>query len=164
MSDHPKSNKDDNSAEENVPVEEEYSENAVGTSMFDTLSNEYPKASCTFRNQLPPRWQVDIVQIGCKFIYDDGHNDNKGRVVRISGGEEDTLVASYSGCCRSYVVIVQARAFDGTDEKFHFLDTATVEPDYCGGNLTWNLVPEEKLPKSAAISPPTAPFRLVRSS
>lgn len=114
-------------------------------------------ASCTWFNDLPPHWQVDLVQIGCKFIDDDGNNDNKGANVRIRGGESGTLTSTYRGCCRSYIAVSKARAANG--EEWNFVNTATVEPGYCGGNLKIHLVPEAKFAKGAAGETP--PFKAV---
>jgi hypothetical protein len=72
-------------------------------------------ASCTWFNDLPPHWQIDIVQIGCKFIDDDGNNDNKGANVRIQGGQNGTLTSTYKGCCRSYIAVSKARAVNGEE-------------------------------------------------
>ncbi|MYE02727.1 MAG: hypothetical protein F4Y03_15915 [Alphaproteobacteria bacterium] len=93
---------------------------------MSNTENEFPKALVTFHNKLPARWQVDIVEVACKFIYDDEHNDDMGRMVRVKAGETYTLESSYSGCCRSYIVAVKGRAFDGTDEDFNWFNTATV--------------------------------------
>lgn len=117
-------------------------------------------ASCTFFNDLPPRWEVDIVQIGCKFIDDDGNNDDKAAHTRISGGRNQTLTSTYKGCCRSYIIVMKARASDG--EEWDFFNTATTESGYCGGNFKMHLVPEKAFAKGTSSKTP--PFKAVLSS
>jgi len=126
------------------------------------LSSGYPPASCTFINDLPPRWQVDIIEIACKFIYDDGYNDNKGRRVRIGGGgQSSTLTASYDGCCRSYITLMKAKAFDGTNEEWVLPNSGTVKQGYCGGNMKVHLVPETKYVKGTATGKHAVMFKTV---
>jgi hypothetical protein len=115
-------------------------------------------ASATFFNDLPPYWQVNIVQIGCKFIDDDGHNDDKARNVNIpGGGASATLNSTYNGCCRAYIVVMKARAADG--QEWNFANSATVEDGYCGGNLKWHLIPEKNFAKGSAVETPR--FKLI---
>jgi hypothetical protein len=114
--------------------------------------------SATFINDLPPYWQVSIVQIGCKFMDDDGNNDNKAANVNIpGGGASQTLTSTYNGCCRAYWVVMKARAADG--KEWNLFNSTTVEAGYCGGNLKWHLVPETKFSKGAAEETP--PLKLV---
>ena len=112
-----------------------------------TLAQAYPPASCTFINDLPPDWKINIVQIGCKFVYDDGANDNKGANVNIpGGGAQGTLTATYTGCCRAYFVVMKAKASD-TGQEWNLANSKTVDPGYCGGNLRWHLVPQTQIQK-----------------
>ena len=119
---------------------------------MSNTENTFPEALVTFHDKLPPRWQVDIVEVSCKFIFDDGYNDDMGQKVRIRAGESYTLKSSYSGCCRSYITVVKAKAFDGTDEDFVSFDTATVEDGKCGTLLSWYLVREQDKPQGATLS------------
>ena len=132
----------------------------VSKSLVELLdSPSYPVASCTFTNELPARWEVDIVEIACKFIYDDGHNDDKGKVVTIKSGQQDTVIASYTGCCRSYVTLTKAKATDGTGETWVIPNAGSVDAEYCGGELTVRLVPKKKTAKHG--SGPQLPFEIV---
>jgi hypothetical protein len=114
-------------------------------------------ASCTFFNRLPPRWEVDIVQIGCKFVDDNGHNDDKAANTQIKAGQNQTLTSTYKGCCRTYIIVMKARASDG--KVWNFFETATVESGYCGGNFKMHLVPERTFAKGASTDTP--PFKAV---
>jgi hypothetical protein len=112
------------------------------------LAAAYPPASATFINDLPPDWQMNIDQIGCKFVYDDGHNDNKSASVNIpGGGQQATLVATYSGCCRAYFVVMRVRDSSGGVQSL--ANSTTVGAGYCGGNLRWHLVPKSQITKGA---------------
>ena len=119
--------------------------------MSDT-ETKFPEALVTFHNKLPARWEVDIVEVACKFVYDDGHNDDMAQKVRIRAGETHTLRSSYSGCCRAYFTIVKSKAFDGTDEDFLSPGTATVEQGKCGTLLNWYLVRKQDKPQGATLS------------
>lgn len=127
------------------------------------LANRYPPASVTFFNDLPPRWQVDIIEIACKFMYDDGRNDDKGKKqLRIKGGGgQETLTATHDGCCRAYIALTKAKAFDGTNEEWVIPNTATVEDNYCGGNLKIHLVAETNFSKGAPAGSHMPRFKLV---
>ena len=57
---------------------------------MSNTENTFPEALVTFHDKLPPRWQVDIVEVSCKFIFDDGYNDDMGQKVRIRAGESYT--------------------------------------------------------------------------
>ena len=127
--------------------------------MSDT-KKKFPEALVTFHNKLPARWQVDIVQVACKFIYDDGHNDDMGQTVRIRAGETHTLKSTYSGCCRSYIVVVKGKVFDGTDEDFNWFDSPSINPEECGTLLNWYLVREQDKPQGAATSSTEQPVEL----
>jgi hypothetical protein len=128
----------------------------TGQELKDLFSTGY-YASCTYFNDLPPYWQVDIVQIGCKFVDDDGNNDNKGANVRIQSGQNQTLTSTCQGCCRMYFVVMKARAADGNE--WNLANSATVESGYCGGNLKWHLVQKTKFMKGDVTN--AAPFELV---
>jgi hypothetical protein len=114
-------------------------------------------ASATFFNDLPGYFNVFIVQVGCKFIYDDGHNDNKGANVNIKPeGGTHTLVASHNGCCRSYIIVAKAK-HKTNGQEWNLADTATVEQGFCGGNFKWHLIADSKVAKGSG----SLPFRLV---
>jgi hypothetical protein len=123
------------------------------------LLNQGYIPSCTFYNDLPPHWQVNIVQVGCKFIDDDGNNDDKGAHVNVPGGQNYTLTSTYRGCCRSYIAVSKAKAKNG--EEWDFFNTATVEDGFCGGNLKIRLVPEAVFAKGTSTKAP--PFKVVAS-
>lgn len=114
-------------------------------------------ASCTFFNDLPPDWQIDITQEGCKFVDDDGHNDNKAAYVRIMSGQSYTLNSDYNGCCRGYFIVAKAVSADGRD--WNLANSATVEAGKCGGNMKWHLVPKKSYEKGTPTN--TAPFELI---
>ena len=114
-------------------------------------------ASCTWFNDLPPYYGVSIVQVGCKFMDDDGNNDNKAAYPNVAGGQNYTLTSTYQGCCRAYLAVSKARAQDG--KEWNFVNPATVEQGYCGGNLKIHLVPETKFQQGTATNAP--PFRIV---
>src|SRR5882757_9306444 len=102
------------------------------------LADAYPAATCTFTNDLPASYGVDIVQVACKFIYDDGTNDDKSASVDISAGGQVTLTADNTGCCRQYVALSTARRrVDG--KEWSFVNPATVDDGYCGGQLIVHL-------------------------
>jgi hypothetical protein len=108
-------------------------------------------ASVTWINELPPYYGVNIVQVGCKFIDDDGHNDNKAANVNIPGGGQSyTLTTSYEGCCRSYIAVSKARAAaDG--REWNFVNPYTVEPNYCGTNLRIRLRDSSKVQQGTSL-------------
>jgi hypothetical protein len=142
-----------------VPKENETKEPEVMSEEEATavLRNGY-YASCTWFNDLPPYYGVNIVQVACKFIDDDGNNDNKGANVNIPGGGQSyTLTSTYQGCCRSYIALSKARAADG--KEWVFPNTTTVEDGYCGGNLKIHLVPETKFLAGTPTDAP--PFRVI---
>lgn len=113
------------------------------------FSSSYPPASATFINDLPPDWGANIVQIGCKFVYDDGTNDNKGANVNIpGGGGQATLVATASGCCRAYFVVMKVRFSDGSEQNL--FNNATVPSGECGQNLRWHVTPKTTVEQGVA--------------
>lgn len=115
-------------------------------------------ASCTWFNDLPPYYGVSIVQVACKFMDDNGNNDNKGAHVNIPGGGQSyTLTSTYKGCCRGYLAVSKARASDG--KVWDYVNPATVEQGYCGGNLKIRLVPENKFRIGTSTDAP--PFKVV---
>ena len=113
------------------------------------LARTYPPASATFINDLPPDWKANIVQIGCKFVYDDGSNDNKGASVNIPGGGNSAmLVATNTGCCRAYFVVMKVRFSDGSEQNL--FNNATVPAGQCGQNLRWHVVPQATVKQDMA--------------
>lgn len=113
------------------------------------LLNSGYYASATYYNDVPADWGVTIIEVACKFIDDDGNNDNKSASVNIKGGGNSyTLNSTYQGCCRQYVVLMKVRD-RGNEETY--ANAATVESGYCGGNLKWHLVPQTKIISGSAI-------------
>ncbi len=100
-------------------------------------SDAYPPASATISNETPSADNIHIIQFACKFIYDDGTNDNEGGNVDVPPGGQYTLTAHYSGCCRGYVVVAQVRFNDGSTQTVG--NTATTPAGYCGGNVLWHI-------------------------
>jgi hypothetical protein len=129
---------------------------AEAAPMDERAAQEFLRAgyipSAIFQNDLPANWNIHIVQIGCKFIYDDGHNDNKAATVDIpGGGAQGVLTATHSGCCRAYFVVMQAREMT-TGEVWNFVNNATVEQGYCGTTFTWRLVAERQVKLGDVVS------------
>jgi hypothetical protein len=115
------------------------------------FSAAYPPASATFINDLPADWRANIVQIGCKFVYDDGTNDNKGANVSIpGGGGQATLVATYAGCCRAYFVVMKVRFSDGSEQNL--ANSTTVPAGECGQNLRWHVVPAATMEQGISVA------------
>jgi len=110
---------------------------------FEELLTGY-YASCTYFNDVPSDWGVTIIEVACKFIDDNGNNDNKGSATNLPGnGASFTLNSSYNGCCRSYIGLVKVRD-RGQIDIYPF--SKTVDAGYCGGNLRWHLVPSRARP------------------
>lgn len=127
----------------------------------ELLQSKYPPASATFINDLPPEWKVNIVTIGCKCVYDDGHNDNKAADVNIlGGGQSATLTATYTGCCRAYFVVMKVR-YQKTGEEESFMNQKTVDQNYCGSNLKWHLIPAKQMLKGTPTQRTQPPIEVV---
>lgn len=104
-------------------------------------------ASTTFFNDIPADWGVTIIEVACKFIDDDGNNDNKTANVNLGGnGANYTLNSTYKGCCRGYFGAVKVKDRGKVDVYPY---AKSVEDGYCGGNLKWHLVPETQLKKGS---------------
>lgn len=106
----------------------------------------YPPPSVLVRNELDPKTGVHITQIACKFIFDDGHNDNPSKNTNVAPGGQETLSSTYTDCCRAYFVLMTVRYPDNSTEVLS--NSTTVDSGYCGGQLTWHLVPAKQVLKS----------------
>lgn len=96
-----------------------------------------PRPSVVVKNETSPRGAVHIIQIACKFIYDDGFNDNQSKNTDVAPGGQDALYAVHDECCRSYIGFLQVRYPDGTTETL--AGSKNVEAGYCGGELIWHI-------------------------
>lgn len=127
-----------------------------GRPLTDLLAGHVP--SCTIINDVPTDWGAVIIEVACKFMDDDGHNDNKGSAVNLPGGGSSyTIVSSYEGCCRAYIGLVKVR-YHGKADVYPF--TATVESGFCGGNLKWHLTPSAQFKPGAAAG--AKPFEFIQ--
>lgn len=114
-------------------------------------------ATATFINDVPKDWGVTIIEIGCKFIDDDGNNDNQVKTVNIQGGGESfTLKTTHEGCCRGYFGAVKAKD-RGQVDVYPFAES--VPAGKCGSNLRWHLTPTRYIDQGAAVA--ELPLQLV---
>lgn len=119
----------------------------------------YPPPSLLAKNELNPKTGIKIIELGCKFIFDDGTNDDKVKSTNIAAGGQDELFSTHTDCCRAYFpVLIKAQYPDGSTETI--IDNATVEPDYCGGQLIFHLVPAARISKTWQGKNP--PLEIVR--
>lgn len=114
------------------------------------LELAYPPASTTILNELPADWRMNITQAACKFVYDDGANDNEGGNVNVPSGGSVTLTATNTGCCRAYFVL--CKVTDSSGQSQTVSNQATVPGGYCGGNLRWHIVPQTQVAQGVAAA------------
>jgi len=122
------------------------------------LAKRYDPPNVVFMNQLKPDSQIHIIQVGCKFAFDDNYNDNKVANVDIAPGGQYTLNSTYGDCCRGYLILIKVRHPDGKMQQM--AGSATVPDDYCGGTLKYHLVPKRMVRKGSNREE-EPPFELV---
>lgn len=83
-------------------------------------------------------------------MYDDNTNDNKGIKCDIASGQSATVIASHTGCCRSYFCLMNVRVPGGKIQTV--ANSKTVDDNYCGGQLKWRLGIENQTLKGSATS------------
>ena len=104
-----------------------------------------PVPSVLVKNELDPKSAIHIIQVACKFIDDDGNNDNQSKNTDVPPGGQDILYGTYDHCCRSYIGLMQVRFPNGDTQVI--ANTKSVDQGYCGGQLTWHLIPAAAIAK-----------------
>lgn len=131
-------------------------------SELTVLEERYPPASVLAMNEIPLEYgNYRIVQVAVKFMYDDNTNDNKGVHCDVPYGQSTTLVASHTGCCRSYFCLMQVRVPGGQVQTVS--NSVTTESGYCGGQVKWHLIPARNFKKGTSYATNELQLELIAS-
>jgi len=136
------------------------SQKEMGKSDLDVLNRAYPPASVLALNEIPLEYgNYRITQVAVKFMYDDGTNDNKGVHVDVPFGGSATVVASYTGCCRSYFCLMNVKVPGGQVQTVS--NTANTPAGYCGGQVKWHLGIARQFDQNGTYAQGVLPLELV---